>query len=153
MYGSTRCAAYCATARRAREAIELFDYDSELGRYNERLRAAAGVRTADRVLDIGCGTGQNTRDAARSAPSVSALGVDVPGPVVERARRLSEQAGIRDARFERASDGACRTRPWRLLAGGSDRRDRHADRCRLRRRRDHRSAPADPLRPGRGRRP
>jgi ubiquinone/menaquinone biosynthesis C-methylase UbiE len=80
----------------------LFDYDSELGRYHERLRAAADVRTADRVLDIGCGTGQTTRDAARSAPSGSALGVDVSGPMVERARRLSEQAGIRNVSFERA---------------------------------------------------
>ncbi|MEV0994312.1 methyltransferase domain-containing protein [Nonomuraea sp. NPDC050202] len=80
----------------------MFDYDSERGRYHERLRAAADVRTADRVLDIGCGTGQTTRDAARSAPSGSALGVDVSGPMVERARRLSEQAGIRNVSFERA---------------------------------------------------
>jgi SAM-dependent methyltransferase len=78
----------------------VFDYDAELSRYHVRLRAAAGVRPDDRVLDIGCGTGQTTRDAARSAPSGRALGVDVSGAMVERARALSE--GIRNVGFERA---------------------------------------------------
>jgi SAM-dependent methyltransferase len=80
----------------------LFDYDAELSRYNVRLRAAAGVRAADRVLDIGCGTGQTTRDAARSATSGSALGVDLSHSMVERARRLSDGEGIRNVDFERA---------------------------------------------------
>lgn len=82
--------------------IEVFDYDAELGRYNVWLGAAADVRRADRVLDIGCGAGQATRDAARSAPSGSALGVDLSLPMLERARRLSEEAGIRNVGFERA---------------------------------------------------
>jgi len=82
--------------------IGLFDYDAELSRYNVRLRAAAGVRTADRVLDIGCGTGQTTRDAARSATSGSALGVDLSRQMVDRARRLSEDEGIRNIDFELA---------------------------------------------------
>ncbi|OOC54111.1 MULTISPECIES: class I SAM-dependent methyltransferase [Nocardiopsis] len=81
---------------------ELFDYDAELSRYDLLLRAAADVRSTDRVLDIGCGTGQTTRDAARSAPSGSALGVDLSRPMVDRARRLSEEEGIRNVGFERA---------------------------------------------------
>lgn len=93
---------YSATAPQIRAVIELFDYDAELSRYNLRLRAAAGVRTADRVLDIGCGTGQSTRDAARSATTGSALGVDLSHSMVERARRLSEGEGIRNVDFERA---------------------------------------------------
>ena len=40
---------------------DLFDYDAELRRYHQQLRAAIGVRPADRVLDIGCGAGQTTR--------------------------------------------------------------------------------------------
>ncbi|GAB3467670.1 class I SAM-dependent methyltransferase [Actinophytocola sediminis] len=80
----------------------MFDYDAELRRYQPRLHAAAGVRPADRVLDIGCGTGQATRAAANSATSGSALGVDLSGPMVDRARRSSETAGIRNVRFERA---------------------------------------------------
>jgi SAM-dependent methyltransferase len=82
--------------------IDVFDYDAELSRYNVRLRAAAGVRAADRVLDIGCGAGQATREAARSATSGSALGVDLSGPMVDRARRLSEAEGLRNVEFERA---------------------------------------------------
>jgi cyclopropane fatty-acyl-phospholipid synthase-like methyltransferase len=42
-------------------------YDAELRRHNERFRAATGIRPADRVLDVGCGAGQTTRDAARAA--------------------------------------------------------------------------------------
>jgi hypothetical protein len=31
----------------------LFDYDSELGRYRERLREALDIRPGDQVVDIG----------------------------------------------------------------------------------------------------
>ena len=81
---------------------DVFDYDAELIRYHARLRAAAGVRTEDRVLDIGCGTGQTTRDAARSATAGSALGVDLSRPMLDRARRLSEAEGVPNVEFELA---------------------------------------------------
>jgi SAM-dependent methyltransferase len=81
---------------------DLFDYDAELRRYHEHLRAAIDVRPADRVLDIGCGTGQATREAARAAASGSALGIDVSAPRLARARRLSHQEGLRNVSFEQA---------------------------------------------------
>ena len=81
---------------------DLFDYDAELSRYNVRLRAAADVRPDDRVLDIGCGTGQTTRDAARSATAGSALGVDLSRPMLDRARQLSEEEGVPNVDFELA---------------------------------------------------
>ena len=87
-------------AQQIRAVIELFDYDAELSRYHLRLRTAAGVGTADRVLDIGCGTGQTTRDAARAAPSGRALGVDLSPAMVAGARRLSEEHGISNVGFE-----------------------------------------------------
>src|SRR5262249_35026652 len=48
--------------------------------------AAAAIRERDRVLDIGCGTGQATRDAARIAQGGSALGVDLSSQMIAFAR-------------------------------------------------------------------
>lgn len=59
----------------------LLDHDAELSLHNEWLRFPSGVGPADRVLDIGCGAGQSTRDAARVAVSGHALGVDVSAPM------------------------------------------------------------------------
>ena len=47
--------------------LSLDFYDAEMRPHNEHFRAAADVRPDERVLDIGCGTGQTTREAARSA--------------------------------------------------------------------------------------
>ena len=78
------------------------DYDAELRRHNEILCRSYGIRPRDRVLDIGCGAGQTTRDAARLAVAGSVLGVDVSAPMIERARRLTEAAGLRNVEFEQA---------------------------------------------------
>ena len=78
------------------------DYDSELRKHNEILRQSYGIRPRDRVLDIGCGAGQTTRDAARLAVAGSVLGVDVSAPMIERARRLTEAAGLPNVTFEQA---------------------------------------------------
>jgi ubiquinone/menaquinone biosynthesis C-methylase UbiE len=81
---------------------ELFDYDAELRLHNEHFRVAAGVGAGDRVLDIGCGTGQSTREAARAAVTGSALGVDVSAPMLERARQLSDAQGLANVTFQQA---------------------------------------------------
>jgi len=80
----------------------MFDYDAELTRYNARLREAAGVRTDERVLDIGCGTGLTTREAARCATAGSALGVDLSPQMLDRARELSKEEAIPNVGFELA---------------------------------------------------
>lgn len=88
--------------RRRRPRLRLFDhYDAELRRHNERLRAAAGVRPGDRVLDIGCGGGQSTRDAARVAAPGSALGVDTSEELLELACRRTADEGVQNATYER----------------------------------------------------
>ena len=74
------------------------DYDSELQRFNEVLRRRYGIRPGDHVLDVGCGTGQTTRDAARMAAAGSATGVDVSAPMIERARQAAQ--GLHDVAFE-----------------------------------------------------
>jgi SAM-dependent methyltransferase len=77
----------------------MFDYDSELARHHERLLEALDVRPGDRVLDIGCGAGRTTRDAARAASSGTALGIDVSGPMLEQARRQARAEGLGNVTF------------------------------------------------------
>jgi SAM-dependent methyltransferase len=81
----------------------LTGYDAELQRHNEVLRLAVGVQLRDRVLDIGCGTGLTTRQAARTALAGSALGVDVSAPAIERARELARAEGLGNVTFQRAN--------------------------------------------------
>lgn len=88
--------------RQGPDRAELFDYEAELRRYNEHFRAAAGVGSHDRVLDIGCGTGQTTRDAARAAAAGSALGVDVSAPMLARARELADEQGLANVTYLQA---------------------------------------------------
>ncbi len=78
------------------------NYDAELRRYNEVLRRACGVQPQEHVLDIGCGSGQTTRQAARAASAGSALGVDISPPAIERARELARAEGLRNVSFEHA---------------------------------------------------
>ena len=77
-------------------------YDAELRRHNEVLRRACGIEFRDHVLDIGCGTGQTTRQAARTAQAGSALGVDVSAPAIERALELARAEQLNNVAFERA---------------------------------------------------
>jgi SAM-dependent methyltransferase len=78
----------------------MLDYDLELRLHNEALRRAYGIRAEDRVLDVGCGAGQTTRDAARLASSGAVLGVDRSEAMIERARSLTREAGLRNVEYE-----------------------------------------------------
>jgi SAM-dependent methyltransferase len=88
-----------AGAHRTRHAAV---FDAETRPYNERFRAATGVTPRDRVLDVGCGTGQSTRDAARAAVAGSALGIDLSAQMLEHARRISREEGLTNVVFEQA---------------------------------------------------
>jgi SAM-dependent methyltransferase len=77
-----------------------FDYDAELVRYNEIFRTATDIEPGDQVLDIGCGTGQSTRDAAIAAAPGTALGVDISADMLDVARQHS--AGLPNVAFELA---------------------------------------------------
>ena len=60
------------------------------------------ISERDRVLDIGCGTGRSTLDAARRAAAGHALGVDLSARMLERARQRSAAEGIANVRFVQA---------------------------------------------------
>ena len=75
-------------------------YDAELRRYAEALHRAWAVRSHDHVLDIGCGTGQTTRQAARIAREGTALGVDIRASAIARARELARAEGLRNVTFD-----------------------------------------------------
>jgi len=76
--------------------------DDEIRPHNERFRAAARVGPGDRVLDIGCGTGQSTREAARAAADGSVLGVDLSAPAIELARQLTVRERLSSVSYLRA---------------------------------------------------
>jgi len=91
-------------------------YDRELQRFDARFRPACDVQGADRVLDVGCGTGWSTRAAARAAREGGALGVDVSAPSIERARALALAEGLGNVAFVR---GDAQLHPF--APGGVDR--------------------------------
>jgi SAM-dependent methyltransferase len=76
------------------------DFDRSVAAYHEVLLAAAAITDTDRVLDIGCGTGQTTRDAARAAAGGSAFGVDLSARMLEHARRRAAEEGVSNASFQ-----------------------------------------------------
>jgi SAM-dependent methyltransferase len=77
-------------------------FDASLARYRQPFLDAAGIAADDVVLDIGCGTGQSTCDAARLAASGSALGVDLSARMLRRARQRAAEQGIGNAHFLQA---------------------------------------------------
>lgn len=70
--------------------------------YHDHLFEAAAIAAKAEVLDIGCGSGQTTRDAARRASEGSVLGVDLSSRMIELARRSAGRERVPNVRFEQA---------------------------------------------------
>ncbi|GIG88225.1 class I SAM-dependent methyltransferase [Plantactinospora endophytica] len=66
------------------------------------LLAAAGIGPEDHVLDVGCGTGETTRLAARLADRGRVTGIDLSAPMLEQARAAASAAGLRHVEFVRS---------------------------------------------------
>lgn len=67
-----------------------------------RLLDAAGIEPDSVVLDVGCGTGRSTREAARLARNGTVLGVDLSSKMLELARARAHQEGLGNVTFEQA---------------------------------------------------
>ncbi|MFD1524022.1 class I SAM-dependent methyltransferase [Pseudonocardia yunnanensis] len=70
--------------------------------YHGHFFEAAAIDAKADVIDIGCGSGQTTRDAARRASDGFALGVDLSSRMIDLARRTAERERVPNARFEQA---------------------------------------------------
>ena len=87
-------------------------YDAIISPYHRVLMSAADHAPGERVLDIGCGNGLTSRDAARAVgPDGSVLGVDLSGPMLARAEQLAKEDGLTNVRFEKADAQVHRFEP------------------------------------------
>lgn len=77
-------------------------YDAAVKRYDRALFEAAAIGENEDVLDIGCGCGISSRQAARLAASATVLGVDLSGPMIDQARRCSSDEGLANTAFLQA---------------------------------------------------
>jgi SAM-dependent methyltransferase len=77
-------------------------FDASLARFRAPFVDAAAIVPGERGLDVGCGTGQSTRDAAHRAAPGEVLGVDLSSVLVDRARRRARDEGLPNARFLQA---------------------------------------------------
>jgi len=77
-------------------------YDAAGADFWQHFLAADLIAANDRVLDVGCGTGQSTRDAARAAGSGRALGVDLSAQMLDEARSRAAAQGVGNVAFEQA---------------------------------------------------
>jgi SAM-dependent methyltransferase len=75
-------------------------YDALNAAFTEPLLDAAKIEGTDAVLDIGCGNGQTTREAARRATQGVAVGFDLSAPMLGRAQATAADEGTANVSFE-----------------------------------------------------
>ena len=74
-------------------------FDSNMAAYEGHLLAAAEISAGERVLDVGCGTGPTTRDAAHLAVGGRAIGIDLSSAMITRAWQRTREQGLRNVDF------------------------------------------------------
>lgn len=75
-------------------------YDTMLAACGRRLFDAVELQPGERVLDVGCGNGATTLEAAALVGEHGAtLGIDLSGPMLEEARRRATEMGADRPRF------------------------------------------------------
>ncbi|MGH9281499.1 MAG: class I SAM-dependent methyltransferase, partial [Acidimicrobiales bacterium] len=77
-------------------------YEASSVRHWRQVRDGGFIRSTDRVLDVGCGTGSSTRDAARLASAGHVLGVDLSARMLARAAERCAAEGLGHVSFLQA---------------------------------------------------
>jgi len=106
--GNEEQASAWAGAEGQRWSVHAQRYDTASRRYDPHLITAARLAADSTVLDVGCGAGVSSRDAAAVAVEGHVLGVDLSPQLVEQARRRAAAAGLRNVDFECADAQAHR---------------------------------------------
>ncbi len=93
--------------------VQRYGWDKAVGEYEAGWRAQLEpaqslmldmtvLRAGERVLDVACGTGLvSFRVIDAVGDNGAVVGTDISGEMVEAARRLAAERGVRNARFER----------------------------------------------------
>jgi SAM-dependent methyltransferase len=76
------------------------DLDAQLEPFGIFVVGKLGLRSGDRVVDVGCGAGATSLMLAERVRPGQVVGIDISGPLLERARQRGE--GIENLRFENA---------------------------------------------------
>lgn len=76
--------------------------DRAIARYDTPFFGAAAIGPRDRVVDVGCGNGGTTREAARRAAGGQVIGVDLSSAMLLRARDDAAREGLANVRFVQA---------------------------------------------------
>ncbi|MGP8060833.1 MAG: class I SAM-dependent methyltransferase [Acidimicrobiales bacterium] len=70
-------------------------FDTMLAPFGRRLLTAVGLEPGERVLDVGCGNGAISLEAARAVgPGGRVTGLDLSAPILGVARRRAEEQGV-----------------------------------------------------------
>jgi len=77
--------------------------DAQIAPLGRRAMDRAGVLAGAHILDVGCGCGQTTLELARRAGSGGAVtGIDISTVMLDRARQVAQEAGVRNVEFVNA---------------------------------------------------
>jgi SAM-dependent methyltransferase len=80
--------------------VQAARYDNMNREFGEAVLEAAALQPGERVLDVGCGNGAMSLDAARRVqPDGTILGIDISAPMLGLARTRASNAGITNAEF------------------------------------------------------
>jgi SAM-dependent methyltransferase len=77
-------------------------FDAGVARYLKPFLDAAAIEPTAHVLDVGCGNGLTTREAARLASAGSVTGVDLSTRMLDQARRRAAADGLANVSFVQA---------------------------------------------------